>query len=1214
MKPGRRLVLVALTLVMLPLCLLICTAGWLTYSENGLKKIAQYASHTEPRLTLSGPTGHLFGNVTFKSIRWRQTNIDVELINPAADFSPLCLFAVTVCATKLTANTVYIRTFPDDSSAKARIDLANITLPFGVFVSEAKIQQLTIERAGRQQFSSHDIRFRNLSWDNSTLSFSHLDAMAFAEKFSAKGRLTLNEDYPLKVDLSLSPTHLEFLEKYLIDRPANDTPFKATIAIEGTLRALRSRFQLQGPMALTGTASIKPLDRFFPFSLNATLNSKTQIAGAGTAIAIEASEFVVNGDTNGLNFSLLATALLPGIDNSSTLEISGSSDYASLEFQQARLNTSQGDITALGRLIFDDARASHFALAGTNINTEIVNPKIAAKLNLSADITIETLFSEPLVTASLSAMEGQFLNHPLATKGTVTWRSDSTISFQQWQLRSDVLAVKIDGEYPGKQLRWSGSVNQLGHMLPGTQGQLTASGQLSGTVEKPNIDADMHLTDFEFGSFSARKFDGDINIKQLGWLPSSLSVRGEGIAVEGVEQDISLLLSLNAKQIGNTQQVYDYFLLGDALQSTITLTATRQNAWQTVIDCNPVMALTSFNIDLTCPRVTLSLQEQTGTTGNETGGTPPEQQADTKEASPNQSLWENDHPLRASWQQAEKRLGIDSFCIDSGESSLCLQEQLSWNQKTKPSLALHGDKLPLGWLSSYTPDDYTVQGHWQFDANLAEIAHSDPDAADSDWRLQGTISTQHAALTKQLPNDKSMHLAIDTLETRFLASRQSFNSTFELSSNTLGTVDGNLAYEQQSLTGSVKANQLDASIMQALIPNTRSLTGHISTDITFDLSSQKPRVFGDIQLHDMTINSPALPFLITANNTQLQFKEQAMDILGTMKIGGGNARIDGQANWANEHWSSRINLTGQDLVISPLARSTIKLAPNLVVVGGPGQLMIEGDIAIPEAYIEVQSLPHNALLESDDTVIDGKLADSNAMTLSSNINAVFGKHVKFRGFGLDTRLEGQLRIRTRPYHMTTGNGVVSLYDGHYQAYGQNLIIEEGRMIFNGPLANPELLVTATRNYTDGDIRVGVQVTGPAKNAQIAVFSNPAKPESEMISYLLTGKSPKNTSVDESRMAQQMAISMSLAQTNKAARDIAESLGVDDFRMGTSMGKNGDEAQFSGYVAPDLYLQYGVSMFDRSSSITARYQVSPRVYVEMYSGATSAIDVFWSLIK
>ena len=96
-------------------------------------------------------------------------------------------------------------------------------------------------------------------------------------------------------------------------------------------------------------------------------------------------------------------------------------------------------------------------------------------------------------------------------------------------------------------------------------------------------------------------------------------------------------------------------------------------------------------------------------------------------------------------------------------------------------------------------------------------------------------------------------------------------------------------------------------------------------------------------------------------------------------------------------------------------------------------------------------------------------------------------------------------MRESPGTPTTGSGQLSVA-GRYKAYGQDLTIKDGRLLFAGtPLDNPRLAIVAMREV-DADLSTGLRIAGSAKQPIITVVSNPNVGEADALSYLVTGRS------------------------------------------------------------------------------------------------------------
>ena len=153
-------------------------------------------------------------------------------------------------------------------------------------------------------------------------------------------------------------------------------------------------------------------------------------------------------------------------------------------------------------------------------------------------------------------------------------------------------------------------------------------------------------------------------------------------------------------------------------------------------------------------------------------------------------------------------------------------------------------------------------------------------------------------------------------------------------------------------------------------------------------------------------------------------------------------------------------------------------------------------------YFETTRLPQTAVALSDDLVLlDEALqpiptGQQTAFALQTDINVVLGRRVQLSAFGLQTRLSGSLRVRQQPKQQPRVNGDVSLQQGTFRAYGQDLLIRQGKMSFNGPADQPFLNIEAIRNPAnmEDDVIAGIRVTGPADEPTVSIFSEPAKPQ------------------------------------------------------------------------------------------------------------------------
>jgi translocation and assembly module TamB len=180
-------------------------------------------------------------------------------------------------------------------------------------------------------------------------------------------------------------------------------------------------------------------------------------------------------------------------------------------------------------------------------------------------------------------------------------------------------------------------------------------------------------------------------------------------------------------------------------------------------------------------------------------------------------------------------------------------------------------------------------------------------------------------------------------------------------------------------------------------------------------------------------------------------------------------------------------------------------------------------------------------------------------------------------------------------------------EGTYKAYGQDLTIRQGRLLFAGsPLDNPRLNIVAVREIEpeEGDtVIAGLNISGSAQNPQLTVFSEPAMGQSDALAYLVTGKplSEVGQGEGEGDMLQSAARSLGAAAGGLLAKNIGKRLGVDELSVKDDEAIGGAALTVGQYLSPRLYLSYGIGLFEPGEVITLRYKLSRSLALEALNG-------------
>ncbi|MFZ6870451.1 translocation/assembly module TamB domain-containing protein [Undibacterium sp. Di27W] len=297
---------------------------------------------------------------------------------------------------------------------------------------------------------------------------------------------------------------------------------------------------------------------------------------------------------------------------------------------------------------------------------------------------------------------------------------------------------------------------------------------------------------------------------------------------------------------------------------------------------------------------------------------------------------------------------------------------------------------------------------------------------------------------------------------------------------------------------------------------------------------------------------------------------------------------------------------------------------------------LTGKVLADGAYFRLPKLPPPSLSsdvvvirKTDKAVVKAAEADSNHKGLKTRVDVSFdmGPHFVFVGRGLDTGLEGSLRLRSSDGSPLQANGSIRTVKGAYEGYGQQLEIERGILNFQGPPSNPGLNIRALRKGLP--VEAGVEVAGTVSAPQVRLVSEPAVPDAEKLSWLVLGRgSDQLASGDASLLMSAATAIFGGDGSRNVPRDIVQGLGFDEFSIGSS--SNGSSSRLPGQtiagstgtsnattdqvvsvgkrLMPGLVLSVERGLSDASGGIKLSWQLTRRISIIGRTGTESAVDV------
>jgi len=566
-------------------------------------------------------------------------------------------------------------------------------------------------------------------------------------------------------------------------------------------------------------------------------------------------------------------------------------------------------------------------------------------------------------------------------------------------------------------------------------------------------------------------------------------------------------------------------------------------------------------------------------------------------------------PIEASPSHAV----LSGFRMESNGAAIVAEGR--WTKNDTLHALLRVDSLAYAFADTLLPEGLNVHGWLDVSLN-ADVSP----AGDVRGRLAvesspGAIAWQEGEETRRLEFDSTyVHGVIDSS-----GASAELNMRVHSGDKVLTYVSGgfelpgigniNEIPDDPEFTARIKALFSDLSFINALSRDIKNAAGRFQIDAGFEGVVSDPEFMGTMKVSDAKLD--VLPLGLKIRNigvTAEGKKGSGVSLSGSMHSGGGTLELSTKVN----REESRITIAGENFEISNTAEARIRVSPQIDMTMRGRRVDLSGEVRVPFTRIEVFQVPQSAVGVSKDVVFVGvdSTETNPPLDVFADLRVTLARDsVTFRGFGLYAELEGSMSVKERPGKPTTAAGELVITKGTYDAYGQLLQINPGRIGYaGGPIDNPGFDITAYRDITQYNVRAGLRVQGTARRPQITVFSDPAMSQNEALSYLLTGQ--PMTDGNQRDMAAAAALSMGMAQGNAYMQSIGRDVGLDEVRF--ESGGTLEEASFVAgkYLSPQLYISNTMGLFDRVSTWRVRYSMSRRWTLQAESGQATGSDLFY----
>lgn len=1195
--------------LLLLLLVLIIAAGltWALGTEKGLQQTLELANKVAPgTLKWEEAGGKLLGPLRISGLHYADVDgIDARVGSLDFQWQPSALLGLKLGVDQLHLDDIEVRlteSADQTESAPSPGELPDISLPVSISLKDIVVSNVAIYPPGQETPIEINRVALAVDIEQSDVDLKELAVVAPQGELRVHGNASIRDDYPM--DLSLSwRTDID---------PSMPLQGEGTFA--GSLAQLQIEHQVEGfAMAdIVATVSNIPSLPAWDASIEASIPDPAALSPLITSTP----QMTIKTSGNPDDYQAQAKVVVETTETgpvSVDADVSGSTNMLDIGSLIARLNESGMELSAAGQITFatlqSDIKGQWQALSwpvksepqfsSATGTFDMKGTPDEFNINLSTvvggDVIPEGQWNVSLDGSTIELknfeVQGQTLDGAITASGTANWEDEPS-----WDV--DLSAKGINPgiqwtEFPGSinlDVSSKGQISEQGPQLSanikqvsGTLRKQSLSGrggvQLAGeklSIDKLNVTHGATQLDVDGQVDSQIAIDFDLRSPDLKTLlpelAGAISMAG---SVSGSKVAPMLKVSGKADNVAfaeNSVGSLNFSIDGGLDESTVsslTLAASSITAGaQQVSEVNLSVQGSQREHSLVLSAATDQGDIATQLDGSYVGETWKGALSSLLLQNTQAGNWGLREPtaITANTEKAD----LSMLCLDNSEQlgSLCIMANWLADGESIATLSIEGLSPELA--SAYLPPEYILVTELNGDAT-ANLR------SDGSLNVEATLALEPGKL---ILSSGASPIEIGLEKTTVDASWRGNNATLELVAalTDLGNVKVQASIADPAgagrLAGSLNADFADLTLISAFAPQVQQVSGALKSNLSVGGTLQVPVIQGELALRDFSAEIPETAMLI--EDTQLIVNgnpDGTLLITGTSRSGDGQLDIKGNFNPSTR--ALKLDIAGDQYEVANTAMMQAVVSPELSIGMNDTGMEVTGEVTIPSAYINANGGNEGikTVSSSSDVVFvseEGELAETPASPLSLDVQIILGDSIEVEAGDFRGRLEGDLRVEQTPELAPRGTGTINVVNGDYVIYGQQLDMERGRILFSGgPVDNPSLDMEVARTVQEYDVVAGARIKGTAQSPRLELYSEPSMPDASILSYILLGQPPGTTGASY------------------------------------TLGK---------YLTPDLYVSYGIGLFDAINTFNMRYKLTDRLALEAASGSGSSTDLIYTIEK
>jgi translocation and assembly module TamB len=908
------------------------------------------------------------------------------------------------------------------------------------------------------------------------------------------------------------------------------------------------------------------------------------------------------------------------------IDLQAVGDLQKLNVNHLKINTLNGLLKLSGLLDWSKKIIWQGQLDMENIDLKQFKTEYTGQFNgkLKQHVAIELNDNKApgwLVSIPEMAIDGQFLKRPFAINGAINGNDKEGLMLKNVYLHNANNQILINGKLAQQNdLTVAVDIKDLSHALLNSAGIIKGKVKIQGPTDAIKVSSDLQANAlrYETSSLNSLKLNGQLLFSKQP--QATLVVQAQKLEV--AEQLIETI-DINVKNIGHSTQgenhQIDLQVVSDILTSDMRIQLKQiGDKWLT--------AVSAAVVDLHKQKLTL------------------------------------DNPFDVVIAKQDVQLTAHCWTASSNNiknnGKLCLKKL---NLGATNKIILQIDSYLLAGLDEILPEKISFDGAVSANADLSWQGNDKP---AGNITISSTDMKMKLHLVPIAPGDKNIvEYPVDNFAINVVSDQKNTDFSAKISSTNL--LNAQLKGQLKNITNNpnikarVDLEVSDFAPFSVLIPELEKLSGMLSANLSINGAIKNPIVNGEIHVKDTTIKAVGAPIQLHDLNTMIKINNQSATLEGYFDTNGrgpaskennkvfkfinktvglvdtslkfvtsplqknktikkediekGKSYISGEFDWQDK-FKGKINLQGNQIVINDYSKIYLLVSPNLELTFDQN-INLTGEILVDQGKITVKELPAGSVSTSKDIVVVDIKQKPNAtdLPIMMNLTLDLGSKLKIEALGLDTLVTGALLIRKRLNKDLTIHGDLKLVEGSYRALGQQLVLQNSRIIFQGIPESPYISIEAIRDpdNIEDDVTAGVRVSGAPDKLEFVIFSDPSMSQQDALAYITRGKSISSSlNSQEDNQYTNMLINFGAGQTSEVMGNLGDKVGISDFTLTSGDESGSQTVGVSGRIAPNLEISYGVGVFDSFTIFAIRYELFERFFIEASNGLNQAVDVYY----